>query len=294
MPNKTILSCAVIGSHTMREHNPDIPITPGEIANSCIEASQEGAAIVHIHVRDPIDGKASMELDLYREVVERIRNSKSDVLINLTTGPGGRFDPSEYDPSISGANTNLKTAEQRVEHVVALRPEICSLDLNTMWFGQTAVVNAPASIRKMAQLITESGVKPELEVFDTGDIALARDLLEEGVLPRSPLFQIVTGVKYGAIATSQTLAYMKSLLPQNCTWAAFGVGRWAYPMLVQSWLLGGHCRIGLEDTAYLARGQLAPDNASLVRKAKMLIEELGGSVASPSEAREILEIPEMV
>ncbi len=291
MPNKTILTCAVIGSHTTREHNPHIPISPEEIAQSCIDASQEGAAIVHIHVRDPDSGNASMDLNLYSEVVKRIRDSQSDVLINLTTGPGGRFDPSEHDPAIPGPNTNLKSAERRVEHVVALRPDICSLDLNTMWFGNTAIVNSPASIRKMASLIRESGVKPELEVFDTGDIALAKDLLDEGILPKPPLFQIVTGVKYGAIASPQTLAYMKSLLPRSCAWAAFGVGRWAYPMLVQSWLLGGHCRIGLEDTAYLAKGQLAPDNASLVRKAKMLIGELGGSIASPMEAREILELP---
>ena len=291
MSRKTILTCAIVGSFTTRDHNPNVPITPEEIANSAIEAHGAGAAIVHIHVRDPETGANSMDLQHYEEVVGRIRDSGCGVILNLTTGPGGRFAISEDDPMKPGPGTNMQTPEKRVEHVVALQPEICSLDLNTMWFGNSAVINAPVNVGKMAAAIYDAGVKPELEIFDTGDIAMAKDLLKEGVLQQPALFQIVTGVNYGAAATPETLAYMRALLPPNATWAAFGVGRFAYPMLAQAWLLGGHCRIGLEDTAYLAKGKLTPSNGALVQKAKALIEDLGGELATAPEARDILELP---
>ncbi len=284
----TILSCAVTGSFTTREHNEALPVTPEEIAGSAVEAARAGAAICHIHVRDPATGRSSMELDYYRETVRRIRESGTDMIINLTTGPGGRYIPSEDEPARAAPGTMLTTGEIRTQHVVELKPEICSLDLNTMWFGGGAVINSPQSIRTMAERIYAAGVKPELEVFDTGDIALAHDLIGEGVLRTPALFQLVMGVKYGMPATPQGLAFARSLLPEGCEWAGFGASRAAFPMLAQAFLLGGHCRIGMEDTVYLSKGVKTPGNGALVEKAVRIIDELGGQVATVEEARGIL------
>lgn len=287
MANPTIVSCAVTGNITTRQQTPHLPVTPQEIANSCIAAARAGAAIVHIHVRHP-DGRPSMELAHYREVVERLRAAEEDMVINLTTGPGQRFVPSEADPSVAAPGTTLMRPEPRVAHVQALRPELCSLDLNTMYSGSSVVINTPANLAIMAQLIAEAGVKPELEVFDSGDIQLGNHFIEQGRLDASTLFQIVLGVRYGAIATPETLMYMKSLLPAAAPWSAFGVGRWEYPMLAQSWLLGGHVRVGLEDNIYLEKGVLAESNAALVAKAVRIVRDLGGRIATPAEARDIL------
>ena len=287
----TIVSCAVTGSHTTREHNENLPVTPAEIADACIGAAKAGAAICHIHVRDPQSGVPSMDLDYYREVVERIRGNSTDLIINLTTGPGGRYMPSDENPAVAGPGTMLTTPEIRTQHIVELKPEICSLDLNTMWFGAGAVINSPRNIKIMAERIYASGSKPELEVFDSGDIQLAHELLKDGTLREPVLFQIVTGVKYGFAANPETLVYARDLLPAQCQWAAFGASRMAFPMVAQAWLLGGHCRVGMEDTVYLARGVKTPDNAALVTKAVGIITELGGRIASVAEARETLELP---
>ena len=287
MPNPTIISCAVSGNITTLKQHPGLPCTPEQIADACLGAARAGAAIAHIHVRHA-DGRPSMELAHYREVVERIRASSTDVIINLTTGPGQRFVPSEADPSVAAPGTTLTTPERRMEHIVALRPEICSLDLNTMFSGSSVVINTPRNVRIMAALAREAGTLPELEVFDSGDIHLARDLITEGVLPSPSLFQIVLGVKYGANASSATLAYLRSLLPADANWAAFGTGRSEYPMLMQAWLLGGHVRVGLEDNVYLSKGVLAPDNAALVSKAVRLLKDMDAEIATPAQAREML------
>ncbi len=287
----TILSCAVTGSFTTRAHNPALPVTPAEIAGAAIGAAKAGAAICHIHVRDPESGTPSMELAYYRDVVERIRASDCDLIINLTTGPGGRFIPSDDEPARAAPGTKLTTAEIRSEHVVELKPEICSLDLNTMWFGGGAVINSPQSLKTMAGRIYAAGVKPELEVFDTGDIKLAQALIGDGTLKTPALYQLVMGVDYGMAATPQSLAHARSLLPPGSEWAAFGASRMAFPMLAQAYLLGGHCRIGMEDTVYLAKGVKTPDNAALVEKAVRIIEDLGGTIAKVEEAREILGLP---
>ena len=284
----TILSCAVTGSFTTREHNAALPVTPEEIAGAATEAAKAGAAICHIHVRDPQTGRPSMELDYYREVVRRIRASGTDMLINLTTGPGGRFMPSDDEPAKAAPGTMLTTGEIRSQHVVELKPDICSLDLNTMWFGNGAVINSPRSVRIMAERIYAAGVLPELEVFDTGDIALAHELIKEGTLRLPALFQLVMGVNYGMPATPQGMAFARSLLPEGCEWAGFGASRMAFPMLAQAYLLGGHCRIGMEDTVYLAKGEKTPGNGALVEKAVRIIAELGGRVATADEARDIL------
>jgi uncharacterized protein (DUF849 family) len=254
---------------------------------ACIGAARAGAAIMHIHVRHP-GGRPSMELAHYREVVERIRASDVDIIVNLTTGPGGRFRPSIEDPKIAAPGTTLLPPERRVEHVVALRPEMCSLDLNTMYSNDSVVINTPRNVRIMAEMIRDAGVVPELEIFDSGDIHLARTLIDEGTLDSPALFQLVLGVLYGASASPATMAYLQSLLPKNSRWAGFGIGRWEFPMLVQAWLLGGHVRVGLEDNVYIEKGKLAPDNASLVAKAVRILNELGAQIATPAEAREML------
>lgn len=287
----TIISCAVTGNHTTRANHPELPVTPEEIAVSCIEAARAGAAIVHIHVRDPVSGKPSMELGLYREVVERIRAGGEDVIINLTTGPGGRFIPSDDEPRVAAPGTSLTTPAVRTEHIVALKPEVSSLDLNTMWSGESVVINTPRNVAKMAELIQGAGVKPELEVFDSGDIHLANDLIAKGVLARPALFQIVLGIKFGAAPTPQTMAYMASLIPSDCQWAAFGIGRMQFPMVAQAVLLGGHVRVGMEDNVFISKGVLAKNNAALVEKAGRIITDLGGKVASAADARAMLKLP---
>lgn len=288
MARPTILTCAVTGNLVKPSQTPYLPVTPEQIADSAIAAAKAGAAIAHIHVRHPETGEPSMELAYYREVMERIEASGTDVIVNLTTGPGGRYVPSDEDPALAGPGTSIKRPEIRVEHIEALKPEIATLDLNTMWSGSAVVINTPRNVRIMAERIRAAGSKPELEVFDTGDIHLARDLLEEGVLDAPALFQIVTGVKYGAASTPQTMAYMQSLLPQDAQWAAFGIGRMEFPMLAQAWLLGGHVRVGMEDNIYLEKGRLAESNSELVEKGVRIVRELGGQIATPEEARAIL------
>ena len=284
----TIITCAVTGTFPTRQHNPALPVTPEEIADACIGAAKVGAAICHIHVREPATGLPSMKLEYYREVVQRIRASSTDLIINLTTGPGGRYVPDDDDPAKAAPATTLTHPAARVAHVVELKPEICTLDLNTMWFGGGAVINSPRNLALMAEAMYAAGVKPELEVFDTGDIVLANEMIQAGTLKMPALFQLCTGLKYGMPATAPMLSMARSLLPEGCVWAAFGPGRQAYPMLAQAFMLGGHCRIGMEDTVHIARGEPAPSNAALVEKAVRIIRELGGRPATVAEARQML------
>ncbi|MBO0711522.1 MAG: 3-keto-5-aminohexanoate cleavage protein [Acetobacteraceae bacterium] len=284
----TILTCAVTGTFPTRQQNPNLPVTPEEIADACIGAARAGAAVCHIHVRDPATGVPSMKHEYYREVVSRLRASGTDLVMNLTTGPGGRFVPSDDEPAKAAPSTTLTTPLARVAHVLELRPEICTLDLNTMWFGGGAVINSPRNIAIMADAIYAAGVKPELEVFDTGDIVLANELVAVGTLRSPALFQLCTGLKYGMPATPEMMALARSMLPKDSIWAGFGPGRHSFAMLAQAFTQGGHCRIGMEDTVHLARGVSAPSNAALVEKAVRIIRELGGRPASPVEARQIL------
>jgi len=284
---KTILTVAVTGNLTTVQQHPDLPCTPEQIANAALESAKAGAAVAHLHVRYP-DGKPSMEIAHYRETVERIRDKNSDLIINLTTGPGGRFVPSKEDPKIAGPGTSILHPLKRVEHIVELKPDIATLDLNTMWSGSAAVINTPDNVTIMANEINKAGVKPELEVFDSGDIQLANALLEQGVLKSQPLFQIVMGVRYGFISTPQTLMYAQSLLPKDAQWAAFAIGRWEFPALTLAWFLGGHIRVGMEDNVYISKGKLTPSNAALCEKAVRILDDLGGELATAKEAREIL------
>lgn len=291
MQSKVILTCAVTGNLATRENHPGLPATPEEIATACLEAADAGAAIAHIHVRDPVTAKPSMNLALYARVIELIRARNTALILNLTTGPGGRYVPSLDNPAVAGPGTTLLPPEKRVEHIVALKPEICTLDLNTMNSGGQVVINTPRNARIMAEIIKSAGVKPEIELFDTGDIGLAQDMLKDGSILGPMLCSIVTGVKYGLPSTPDAMAVAARMLPQGTTWTSFGIGRMAFPMLVQSWLLGGHIRIGMEDTSFIAKGQLTAGNGELAERARDLIEKLGGQLASPDEARALLGLP---
>jgi uncharacterized protein (DUF849 family) len=292
MPHtKVVITCAITGNLTRPEQSPHLPITPQQIADSALDAAEAGAAVAHIHVRDPETGRPSMSLDLYREVVERIRARNPALIINLTTGPGGRFAPSEDDPKVAGPGTTLMAPERRVEHIAALRPDISTLDLNTMNSGGEVVINTPRNVRRMAERIRAAGVLPEIELFDSGDCHLARDLIADGTLQGPGLFSIVLGVKYGFDATPETMLYARGLLPAGATWSGFGIGRAEFPMVAQAWLLGGHVRVGMEDNLYLARGVLAESNAALVARAADILRGLGATPASPAEARAAFGLP---
>ena len=284
----TIITCALTGAGDTVDKNPAVPVTPAEIARSGIEAARTGAAIVHVHVRNPETRLGSMELGHYREVVDRIRDSGVDVIINLTTGPGARFVPGAGDPLVAGVGSTLTTPERRVEHVLALRPEICSLDMGSMNFGAHLFANTPAHLERMAALIREAGVKPELEVFEAGHLRLATKMVADGAFEAPPLFQIVLGVSWGAPATPEALLFLRDQLPAGANWAGFGIGRAQFPFVALAAMLGGHCRVGLEDNLYLEKGVLAPSNAALVERATRLLELTGASVATPAEARSIL------
>jgi uncharacterized protein (DUF849 family) len=288
MQRKVIISCAVTGSADSPGKNPAVPVTPPQIAQSCIESAQAGAAVVHIHVRDPETTKPSMDGALYREVVERIRASGIDVLINLTTGPGARFEHDPSDPTKAGPGSTLRGPQERVQHVVELRPDICSLDMGSLNMGSRVFINTPAHLQTMAAAIKEADVLPELEVFETGHLLLAKRMIETGDIKAPGMFQICLGIAWGQPATPEAMSYMRNLLPAGSPWFAFGISLHQFPMVAQAVLLGGHVRVGLEDNLYLEKGKLAPSNAALVEKAARIIEVLGDQVATPTEAREIL------
>ncbi|MFG1246394.1 BKACE family enzyme [Xanthobacter flavus] len=285
---RVFITCAITGNLTQPDQTPHLPITPAEIATSALEAADAGAAVVHIHVRDPATGAPSMDLALYEETIRLIRAGNPDVILNITTGPGGRFVPSADDPKVAAPGTTLLPPEERVAHIAALKPDICTLDLNTMYSGSAVVINTPANVRRMAKVITEAGVKPEIELFDSGDIALLHDLLADGTLSGPVLASFVMGVRYGFQPSPETALYARNLLPAGTAFTAIGIGRAAFPMVAMSYLSGGHVRVGLEDSVYLDRGVLAPSNAALVTKARGIVEALGGTIATPSEARALL------
>lgn len=289
---RVFITVAVTGNLTTPDQTPHLPITPAEIAEACLEAAAAGAAIAHIHVRDPATGQPSMELALYREVVERIRTRNEDLILNLTTGPGGRFAPSRDDPAVAGPGTTLMRPEARVEHIATLRPDVCTLDLNTMNSGGQVVINTPENVRRMARVIREAGVKPEIELFDSGDIALLHDLIADGSLDPAPLCSLVMGVRYGFQVSPETVLYARGLLPEGAIFTAIGIGRHVFTAATQSYLLGGHVRVGIEDGVYLSRGALAPSNAAMVVKIRGILESLGAEIASAAQARELLGLPQ--
>jgi len=292
MNRATILTCAVTGNQTMREQNAALPVTPAEIARSAVEAARAGAAVVHLHARDPATGRGTTRAELFDEIVGRIRDAGCDVILNLSTGEGGRVLPSDDDPKIAAPGSTLMRPELRVAHVERLLPDVCTLDFNTMFSGTSVVINTPRNLEIMSQRVLAAGVVPEIEIFDSGDLQLAQSFIERGILRGPLMWQIVLGVRYGAMADPQTMMYFVSRLPRDAQWTAFGIGKQAFPMLAQSFLLGGHVRIGMEDTVYLDKGVLAPGNAALVDKGVRIVESLGGRIATVAEARSMLGLRE--
>jgi uncharacterized protein (DUF849 family) len=290
MKNKTVITCAITGGVTSPEQTPYLPITPEQIANSSLEAAEAGAAIVHIHVRNIETGAPSMELELYRDVFNRIKKRNKKLIINLTTG-GGSTGPVKAILPDSELPFFLCGAEQRTKHILELKPDICSLDLNTMNRGLEGItINTIKSSRNMINLVKTVGCKPELEIFDSGDYHIARLLIDDGTINDTPLWQFATGVKWGWNSSPETLDYARRLLPPGSVFSAFGIGAMQMPIVAQSWLYGGHVRVGLEDNIYLEKGVLAKSNAELVTKAIRIIKDLGGSIASTEEARKIFNL----
>ncbi len=290
MNNNVIITCAVTGAGDARDKHPDLPVTPDQIVDAVISAAQAGAAVCHIHVRDPETGLGSRDVDLFRHVVEKVRSSDTDVVINLTAGMGGDWVPDNDDPSMPGPGTDTVGPEIRLAHIEALRPDICSLDCGTMNFGEDIIyISTPKMLRVMAGLVREWGVKPELEVFDLGQINFAWQLINQGLVADPALFQLCLGIPWGAAADTEQMLAMRNALPDNALWASFGLGRLEMPMVAQAVLLGGHVRVGLEDNLYLGKGVLA-SNADLVARAANIVELLGAKVATPDEAREILHL----
>jgi uncharacterized protein (DUF849 family) len=286
MNNDVIITCAVTGAGDTTSRSELVPITPRQVADAAIEAAKAGAAVVHVHVRDPQTGQGSRDPALFREAVDMIRDSGVDMIINLTAGMGGDWVPSEADPSLPGPGTDMIGPEERLAHVVECKPDICSLDCGTMNFGgDYTYINTEPYLRTMATIVQELGVKPELEVFDLGQIRLARKLIDDGLIDAPPMFQICLGIPWGAGADTASMSALKQALPTGALWAGFGISRMQMPMVAQAVLLGGNVRVGLEDNIYLDRGVLA-SNAMLVERAVEIIERMGARVLGADEARQ--------
>jgi 3-keto-5-aminohexanoate cleavage enzyme len=274
MENKIIITAAVSGSFPTKEMNPAVPYTPKEIADAAVESSKAGAAIAHIHVRDPKTGTPDFKVELFREVLERIRN-ECDMIVNLTTS-GLRL-------------TGPDVIDRRLQPVY-LKPDICSLDLGSMNFHDRVFENPPEWSDKAAQCMRENGVKPEIEVFEPGHIRQAVDLIKKGLIDTPAYFQLCMGVRWGIEASPENLLFMKSKLPAGVQWSVLGTGKDQLSMITMGILLGGNIRVGFEDSIYLKKGVLAGSNAEMVHMAADLAQRLGREVASPSEARQILGV----
>ena len=286
MNHDVIITCALTGAGDTSARSHLVPITPKQIADAAVEAAKAGATVVHCHVRDPKTGQFSRDVALYRELMERIREADIDIIVNLTAGMGGdlHIGPGE-NPMEFGPNTDLVGPLTRLAHVEELLPEICTLDCGTLNFGDgdTIYVSTPAQLRAGAKRIQELGVKAELEIFDTGHLWFAKQMIKEGLLD-DPLFQLCLGIPWGAPADTTSMKAMVDNLPANAVWAGFGIGRMQMPMAAQAVLLGGNVRVGLEDNLWLDRGVLA-SNGQLVERAAEILSRLGARVLTPAEGR---------
>jgi uncharacterized protein (DUF849 family) len=290
---KVVITCAVTGNAPFNPRHPAFPVTPKDIAAACVEAARAGAAVVHVHVRDPNSSAGSRDPNLFKEAVDRLRDSGVNVILNLTAGLGGFLLPDPADERRALPGSDVISADERMAHLELCRPEIASLDITTGNQVEGPVefvyLNTTRTLRAMAKRFQELNIKPELETFSAGDVEFGKALMAEGLVSGNPLFQFVLGVKWGAPADSRTLLYMRDLLPPQAAWAALGSGRLQMPVVAQCTLLGGNVRVGLEDNLYLSRGVFAT-NGQLVERAKLIIESLGYEVASVDEARALLGV----
>lgn len=284
MKNKVLLTAAVTGAGATTQKSQYVPVTPKEIAESAIESAKAGATVAHVHARDPKTGGISHDLNHYREIVERIRESETDVIINITSGGGGDFIPDLSNPATGGEGTDMQTPVERHEPVGSLLPEMCTLDCGSVNFGDMIYMSPTDWLRKQAKLIQDSGVKPELECFDTGHLRFAKQLIDEGLVDGNPMFQFCLGIPWGAEADEETMLYMKNRLPENAHWSAFGIGRMQMPIMEMAAQHGGNVRVGLEDNLYLGKGVLAT-NEQLVEQAGQKLQTAGIEIMTPKEAR---------
>jgi uncharacterized protein (DUF849 family) len=291
-PTQTILTCAITGGDTDPEKTPYLPITPEQIATSALEAADAGAAVVHIHVRDPDSGRsAGTNFELFADTVDRIRKHNNQVLINLTGGPGGRFYLGKPILHHGDNRSFLLPASMRTRHIEKLRPDLCSICFNTMELSHGGFdINHSAIVQQMLERVQAAGVKPELEIYDSGDFRIAQEMIKQGRIKGAPLWNFVMGVKYGWDSSYEALDYAQRQLPANSLWAAFAISREEMPFVAMTHLMGGHVRVGLEDNIYLSKDVLAKTNAELVAKARRIVEDLGGNLATYAEAREIYGI----
>lgn len=290
MNRNVFITCAVTGSGGSQDRNPNVPRSPKQIADSCIAAAKAGAAIVHCHVRDPETGAPSRDPKYYRELTERVRDSETDVVLNLTAGMGGDlvFGPASKPlPLIEG--TDMGSAEDRMQHVADCLPEICTLDCGTMNFAEADYVmtNTPGMLREMGSMMTELGVKPEIEAFDTGHLWFAKQLVEEGILKSPAMVQLCMGIPWGAPDDLNTFMAIVNNVPQDWDWSAFSIGRNEMPYVAAAVLAGGNVRVGLEDNIWLDKGVLAT-NEALVSRAVTIIEAMGSTIMTPAQVREQL------
>ncbi|SHI57927.1 Uncharacterized conserved protein, DUF849 family [Shimia gijangensis] len=286
-----VVTCAVTGAGATTDRSPHVPVTPKEVADAAIEAAKAGAAVAHIHVRDPETGQGSRDPKLFKEVVDRVRDSDTDVVINLTAGMGGDWIQDADNPAMPGPGTDMISAEERLIHIEECRPDICSLDCGTLNFGDgdNIYISTPPTLRYMAEKVREWGVKPELEVFELGHIRFARQMIKEGLIADPPMFQICLGIPWGADQSVDTMKVMKDHLPHDASWAGFGISRMQMPMAAAAVAMGGNVRVGLEDNLFLDRGVLAT-NGQLVTRAVEIIERMGGRAITPQEARNKLKL----
>ena len=293
MNRDVFITCAVTGSGDTAGKSPHVPRSPKQIAESAIEAAKAGAAVVHCHVRDPETGAPSRRNDLYREVTERIRDAEVDVVLNLTAGMGGDmiFGNTEQPLPLNPNGTDMVGATERVSHVAECLPEICTLDCGTMNFslGDYVMTNTPSMLRAMGRMMTDLGVRPEIEAFDTGHLWFAKQLVEEGVIEDPVLIQLCMGIPWGAPDDLNTFMAMVNNVPSNWTFSAFSIGRNAMAYPAAAILAGGNVRVGLEDNLYVGKGQLAT-NAQLVEKAVNVVESMGARIIGPAEVREKLKL----
>ena len=287
---EVFITCAVTGSGASHNKSNLVPRSPKEIAESAIEAARAGAAIVHCHVRDPKSGEPVRLPPLYKEVTDRIRESDTDVIINLTAGMGGDvvFGPAD-SPLPLRDGTDMVSAKERMEHILECQPEICTLDCGTMNFSDDVMANTPAILRAMAKIATDAGVRIEIEAFDTGHIWLAKKLVEEKLIEDPVLIQLCMGIPWGAPDDMNTLMAMVNNLPQDWTFSTFSIGRNQMPYVSAAVLTGGNVRVGLEDNIYLEKGVLAT-NAQLVERAKNIITDMGSIILDPKQVRDKLQL----
>lgn len=289
MRNDVIITCAVTGSGDSCSKNPNVPVTPEQIAASCVEAAKAGAAVVHVHVRDIKTKQCCRDIELYKETSKLIRGSGVDVILNLTAGMGADYIPDLNNPNVGGPGTDMATPAERAAHIVEIKPDIATLDCGSFNYISSAYVAPISDLREQAKIMCDAGVRIEVEIFDGGHLWQAKELIRDGYLDKDSIFQLCMGVPYGMEATPMNLIALMQMLPEGAIWSSFAVGKDQIPWVPLSIMNGGNVRVGLEDNIWLSKGVPAT-NGQLVEKAVSIIETMGAKVCTPEQARKIFKI----